>query len=156
MNIGRRAVRGISLIEVLIAFTLTCVFLAATLPAHRDSLIRDRVSASILHSESARKALLKACIRDDQAIVASNRDAGYVHVPPHDSDDYIGQIELSANCADNTLLVVIWTTRTGARMPPVIALSADGSGYGESWRCLLVEGDIRHVPSSCRMPVVEG
>jgi type II secretory pathway pseudopilin PulG len=155
VNTGRRAQRGITLIEVLIAFAVTCIFLAATLPAHRDSLIRDRVGASIQGAEAARKALLKTCIRDDQAIVTSNRDAGYVHVPPHNSDDHIGQIELSANCADNTLLVVIWTARTGARASPVIALSADGTGHGESWRCLLLEGDLRHVPSWCRMPVVE-
>ncbi|MBT8059024.1 MAG: type II secretion system protein [Xanthomonadales bacterium] len=155
MNSGRRAQRGISFIEVLIAFAVTCIFLAATLPAHRDSLIRDRVGASIQGAEAARKALLKACIQDDQAVVTSNRDAGYAHQPPHDSDDHISQIELSANCADNTLLVMIWTARTGARVSPVIALSADGTGHGESWRCLLVEGDLRHVPSSCRMPVVE-
>lgn len=156
MTIGFRLPRGISLIEILIAFAVTCIFLAATLPAHRDSLVRDRVAASVRGAEAARKALLKACIRDDQAIVASNRDAAYEHAPPHEGDDFIGQIELSARCAENSLLVMVWTARTGAAKDPVIALSAGGSGYGESWQCLLVEGDLRHVPATCRLPVVEG
>ena len=151
MNININANRGISVIEVLIAFAVTCIFLATTLPAHRDSLIRDRVSESIRMAIPAREALVKTCAADAQSLVKRNIDAGYLFIPSLEAGDYISKIELSADCARRSMIVLIWTGNTGATHDPVIALTADSSGHGESWSCQLLEGDLRHVPATCHM-----
>lgn len=147
--------RGLSLIEVLIAFAVTCVFLATTLPAHRDSLVRNRVSAGISQANAARQALTKACAADPNTVIESNRDAAYLHELPTDGESYVYRIELGADCAEKKMIVLLWTQNTGATRDPVIALSASSSGHGESWSCLLLDGDLRHVPSTCRLESVE-
>jgi hypothetical protein len=151
MTINMNANRGISIIEVLIAFAVTCIFLATTLPAHRDSLIRDRVSGSIRMAVPAREALMKTCAADAQSVVKRNIDAGYLFIPSPEAGDYISKIELSADCARRSMIVLIWTGNTGATHDPVIALTADSSGHGESWSCQLLEGDLRHVPATCHL-----
>jgi type IV pilus assembly protein PilA len=152
MTINMKASRGISIIEVLIAFAVTCIFLATTLPAHRDSLIRDRVSEGIRMAAPAREALVKTCAADPQSVVKRNIDAGYLYIPSPEAGDYISRIELSADCTRRSMIVLIWTGNTGATHDPVIALTADSSGHGESWICQLVEGDLRHVPPTCQLP----
>ena len=141
--------RGLTLIEVLIAFAVTCIFLVMTLPAHRDSLIRDRVAKAISSAEAAKKALIETCASNMNAVVARNRDAGYFYIPSAEAGDYISAIELGADCARKSMIIVIWTGNTGARNDPVITLTAIGSGHGESWSCHLMEGNLRHVPSIC-------
>jgi len=151
MKINIHANRGISVIEVLIAFAVTCIFLATTLPAHRDSMVRDRVSEGIRMASSAREALMKTCAADTQSVVKRNVDAGYLYIPSIEAGDYVRKIELSADCANRSMVVLIWTGNTGAANDPVIALTADSSGHGESWSCRLLEGNLRHVPSTCRL-----
>ena len=141
--------RGISLIEVLIAFAVTCIFLAMTLPAHRDSLVRDRVAKAISSVDAAKKALIETCASDQEAVVTQNLDADYFYIPSAEAGDFISDIELGANCARKSMVIVIWTGNTGASSDPVITLTADGSGHGESWSCHLMEGSLRHVPAVC-------
>ena len=141
--------RGITLIEVLIAFALVFIFLAMTLPAHRDSLVRDRVARAISSAETAKRALVETCASDQHAIVEINEDADYLYIPSAGAEDFISAIELDADCATKSMFIIIWTGNTGAREDPVITLTADGSGHGESWTCHILEGSLRHVPSTC-------
>lgn len=147
--------RGLSLIEVLIAFAVTCIFLASTLPAHRDSLVRNRVSAGISQATAARQALTKACAADPNAVIESNRDAAYLHELPAEGENFVHRVELGADCKTKKMVVLVWTQNTGAKRDPLIALSAASSGHGESWSCLLLLGELRHVPSLCRLESIE-
>ena len=142
-----------TLIEVLIVFAVICIFLAMTMPAHRDSLVRDRVAKAIRSADAAKKALIETCASDQYAVVNQNLEADYFYIPAAEVDaeeeDYINVIELRSDCAKKSMVIVIWTWHTGARTNPVLTLIADGTGHGESWSCHLMEGSPKHVPSNC-------
>ena len=149
---SRRLVKGVSLLEVMIVFAATMVFVAVTAPLSSDLNVRLRVAEGLSIVDSAQRALQESCQKDGHAIINSNHDAGFDYVPAGSEEDYVNSIALSANCAENNMFIVVWTTHTGAEQDPVIELSSnERNEAGEpTWNCRVIEGNLQHVPAVCR------
>jgi len=150
MNYNIHHSKGISLIEVLIVFAVVSIMMTATMPAFRDQVIREKVSKGLTHAASAQEALQRTCESNEQALVRSNLDADYFYIPSGTDEDHVNRILLGADCAKQTMAVVIWTGHTGAKTDPVIELSSDLANGPDNWACRLIVGDFRHVPEDCR------
>lgn len=148
MNICISKSKGVSLIEVMIAFSVTSILLAATLPSFADKVIRAKVDESLGLAESAKKALIKTCEANATAVVSKNLDANYFYLPTGTKEDYVNRILLGADCASDFMVIVIWTGSTGAKTDPILEFSANGPG-DETWTCRVIRGDLRHIPSVC-------
>lgn len=150
--------RGISLLEVAIAFAITCAMVAATLPNFQDYTIRARVNEALEQSSGAQGALVETCLNDSKAIVENFNDASYQFVPRMPEKDFVGRIELAANCARKDLVIRVWTFNTGAATDPVIewtakvpnGVTSEGFEAPYYWNCRLIRGDFGHVPPECR------
>ena len=150
--------RGISLLEIAIAFAITCAMVAATLPNFQDYTIRARVNEALEQSTGAQDALVKTCLVDNKAVVENANDTGYRYVPKIPEKDFVGRIELAANCARKDLVVRVWTFNTGAATDPVVEWTAKvpdsvttvGFETPYYWNCRLVRGEFGHVPPECR------
>jgi len=157
MNRSIHANKGISLIEVLIAFAVTSILLAATLPAHQDHAVRGRVSAGLSHAFSATEALQKTCASNSLAVISDKPGAGHSLFSAATQQGFVERISVQADCANQSMVVVIWTANTGAPVDPVIELSAQElteEGTEEfvgryHWACRLVRGDASHLPVEC-------
>ncbi len=153
-----RTQRGVSLLEVIIAFAITAVLVAITMPNFHDYSTRARVVDAMEQASPAQSALVRTCMADENAIVDSNADAGYVHRSTNPEHDFVDRVVLAADCAERNLVVMVWTYNTGAQPDPVIEWTAEvPSGvtvegfeppYG--WHCRLIRGDFAHVPTECR------
>ena len=150
MNIYARKSKGISLIEVLIVFAVTAIALAYTFPTLTDQAIRAKVSQGLTLAEPAKEALEKTCADNQQAIVHNNLEADYFYVPSGSDDDYLNRVLLGADCASQTMVIVLWTGNTGAVSDPIIELSSNGPDDAEAWTCRVIRGDTRHVPNDCQ------
>ncbi len=150
MNIYARKNKGISLIEVLIVFAVTAIALAYTFPTLTDQAIRAKVSQGLTLAEPAKEALEKTCADNQQAIVHNNLEADYFYVPSGSDDDYLNRVLLGADCASQTMVIVLWTGNTGAVSDPIIELSSNGPDDAEAWTCRVIRGDTRHVPNDCQ------
>ena len=156
--INRHRNQGISLIEVVIAFAITMILVAATMPNFHDYTVRARVAEGLRLTEPARQALVDACLADGSAIVSSNADADYHYRRPHIDSDFIDRIVLAADCEKKDLTVMVWMTQTGAAPEPVIELKAwvpsgvlsDAFEAPYTWHCRLIRGDFADVPPDCR------
>mgnify|MGYP001825185459 FL=1 len=156
--INRHRNQGISLIEVVIAFAITMILVAATMPNFHDYTVRARVAEGLRLTEPARQALVDACLADGSAIVSSNADADYHYRRPHIDSDFIDRIVLAADCEKKDLTVMVWMTQTGAAPEPVIELKAwvpsgvlsDAFEAPYTWHCRLIRGDFADVPTDCR------
>ena len=154
----RNKIRGISVLEIAIAFAITCALVAATLPNFHEYTIRARVNEALEQSSGAQGALVKTCLDDHRAVVENARDASYTYIPKMPDKDFVGRIELAANCARKDLVVRVWTFNTGAAQDPVIEWSAkvpdsvttEGFEAPYYWNCRLVRGEFGHVPPECR------
>lgn len=150
--------RGISLLEVIIAFAITAILVAATMPNFQDYNVRARVIEGLRLAEGAERALVRTCMRDEQAQVRDNKDADYWYRRPPADRDYIDRIEISADCAKKRLTVMVWMIQTGASPEPIIQLTAKvpngvtSEGFEEPyyWNCRLIRGNFAHVPEECR------
>lgn len=156
--INRHENRGLSFIEVVIAFAITSVLVAAAMPNFQDYAVRARVIEGLSVTTSAQNALVRTCIADETARVRTNQDAGYVYVPPASGENFVEKIVLAADCAKKDLIVMVWTGNTGASPEPIIEMSAripsgvTAGSFDEPyyWNCRIIRGDFSHVPSNCR------
>jgi Tfp pilus assembly major pilin PilA len=156
--INRHRNQGISFIEVIIAFAITMILVAATMPNFHDYTVRARVAEGLRLTEPARQALVDACLADGSATVSSNADADYHYRRPPVDSDFIDRIVLAADCEKKDLTVMVWMTQTGATPEPVIELTAwvpsgvlsDRFEAPYSWYCRLIRGDFADVPPDCR------
>ena len=154
----RHTSRGISLLEVAIAFAITCALVAATLPNFHDYTIRARVNEALEQSSVAQGALVEACMDDSHAVIRNSADAGFRYAPKTPEKDFVGQVELAANCARRDLVVTVWTFNTGAVNDPVVEWTARVPNGVTSetferpyyWNCRLLRGEFAHVPPECR------
>jgi Tfp pilus assembly protein PilE len=142
--------KGISLIEVIVVFAVTSVFVAYTLPDLGGLLIRAKVAEGLSLVEPAKAALEQTCESDHQAVVKDNLEAGYFYIPSGTEEDYLDRVQLGADCAKKTMVIVVWTGSTGANTDPVIELTANAPGAIEPWTCRLIRGNASHVPADCR------
>ncbi len=149
MEANVRKSRGISLIEVLIVFAVTAIAMAYTFPKLTDQAIRAKVSQGLSMAQTAIEALENTCAENQQAIVHNNLEADFFYVPSKSEDDYLNRVLLGADCASQTMVIVLWTGNTGAALDPIIELSSNGPGDAEAWTCRVIRGDTRHVPSDC-------
>jgi hypothetical protein len=149
MNICVRKNKGISVIEVMIAFAVTSMLLAYTLPSALEQGIRSRVEIGLSSARPAQQALLNTCQTNDKAMIRNNLDAGYSYIPTGSSEDYMDKILLGADCAKESMVIMIWTSSTGAPTDPVIELTANELSEDAAWTCRLIQGDLRYVPSVC-------
>jgi prepilin-type N-terminal cleavage/methylation domain-containing protein len=156
MNTRVRQNRGFSIIEVMVAFAVMALTLAFTLPSAIDQKIRDRVETTLEQASSAKQALLRTCDLDAKATVNSNFDAGYFYIPTGSDEDYMGRIALGADCANDSMKIVIWTSHTGAPTDPVLELTADRPDDSTAWTCRVIVGDLRHVPKVCQLSYQAG
>ena len=140
--------KGVSLIEIMIVFAVTFIMLASTLPSFIDKVIRAKVNESLSLAEPAKEALLKTCETNGTAVVHNNLEADYFYIPTGTKEDYVDRILLGADCANEFMVIIIWTGSTGAETNPILELSTDGAG-DNTWTCRVIQGDLRHVPSTC-------
>ena len=150
MNGQVRQNRGFSIIEVMLAFAVMALTLAFTLPSAFDQKIRDRVETTLEQASSAKQALLRTCEVDAKAMVNSNLQAGYFHIPTGSDEDYTDRILLGADCANDSMVIVIWTSHTGAPTDPVLELTSNQPDDSSAWTCRVISGDLRHVPNACQ------
>ena len=154
----RNIQKGISLLEVIIAFAITSILVAATMPNFQDYTVRGRVIEALRLAEPAERALVDTCMADESAIVNSNDDADYWYRRPSPDRDFIDRIVLAADCEQKNLTVMVWMINTGATPEPIIELSAKvpagvtAEGFEEPyyWNCRVIRGDFAHVPTDCR------
>lgn len=150
MDIHFRKGKGMSMIEVLIVFAVTSLAVAYSVPRLTDQAILANVVEGLSLAEPAKEALARTCANDQHAIVKNNLDADYFYVPSGSGDDHLNRVLLGADCANQTMVIVIWTGNTGAASDPIIELSSDGTDDSENWTCRLIHGDTHHVPSDCQ------
>jgi hypothetical protein len=150
MKASKHLNKGISLIEVLVVFAVTSIFVAYTLPDMGGLSIRAKVAEGLSLVEPAKAALEQTCEIDDHAVVKNNLEAGYFYVPSGTDEDYLDRVLLGADCAKKSMVIVVWTGSTGANTDPVIELTANAPGAAEPWTCRLIRGNASHVPADCR------
>lgn len=150
--------RGISLLEVVIAFAITSILVAATMPNFHDYSVRAKVEEGLVQATPAQSALVSACMRDPNAIVKANREANYQYVVTEPEKDFIDRVVLAADCHAKQLSVTVWTYGTGAETDPIIewtakvpsGVTAEGFEPPYYWNCRVIRGDFAHVPTECR------
>ena len=150
--------RGLSILEILIIFAIVSIVLGQTLPDPQHALIRANVSEGLEIASTAQNALIDTCASNDRAIVRTNLDADFFYLPAGTEEDHVSRILLDADCSIDNMVVVLWTTHTGAETDPVIELVAralpDQAVHGieksYAWNCHLLKGDLQHVPASCQ------
>jgi len=150
--------RGISLLEVIIAFAITSILVAATMPNYQDYTVRARVTEGLRQAMPAQSALVKACMKDEHAIVNENRDAGYVYATSSPDKDFVDKVVLAADCENKDLVVMVWLYNTGSLQDPVIEWTAkvpsgvmtEGFEPPYYWNCRIIRGEFAHVPPECR------
>lgn len=157
MNLFKKN-RGISLLEVIIVFAITSILVAATMPNLQDYTVRARVAEAMEQASDAQSALVRVCMRDEDAVVTENQDADYAYRPRSPDRDFVDRVTLAADCGDRNLTVTVWTFNTGARKDPVIewiakvpsGVTAEGFEPPYYWNCRVLRGDFAHVPADCR------
>ena len=150
--------RGQTLPEVLMGVAMLAIILGGFLINTEGDSIRSNVQHSFEVAMGAQKALLKTCQTNRQAQVRSNLDADYFYVPSATEEDHVSRVLLGANCASDDMVVVLWTTATGADTDPIIELVAQrlpGSSENQNridfaWKCHLIKGEPEHLPAGCR------
>ena len=155
---GSHTNRGLSLLEVIIAFAITAILVAATMPNFHDYAVRARVSEALDATLPAQGALVRACMQDENAIVKSNAGADYFYRPYSPDKDFVDRVTLAADCANKDLIVMVWTFNTGAEPDPIIewtakvpsGVTAEGFEKPYYWNCRIIRGDFAHVPPECR------
>jgi len=155
---NRHTSRGISLLEVIIAFAITSVLVAATMPNFQDYTVRARVNDALERASLAQDALVRTCKNNETAIVSSNRDADYVYSAPALDENFVDRVTIAADCSKKDLVVMIWTYNTGASPDPIIewtakvpsGVTAEGFETPYYWNCRVIRGDFAHVPPECR------
>ena len=155
---NRKQSRGISLLEVIIAFAITSVLVAATMPNYQDYTVRARVNEALKLASPAQGALVRACQDDQSAVVKSNREAGYVYSPTTPDQDFVDRVTVAADCGKKDLVVMVWTYNTGGQPDPIIewtakvpsGVTAEGFETPYYWNCRIIRGDFAHVPPECR------
>ncbi|NNL03659.1 MAG: hypothetical protein HKO85_00120 [Xanthomonadales bacterium] len=158
MNTSKQAMPGISLLEVIIAFAITSILVAVSMPNFKDYTARARVSEALQQAIPAQNALVRTCMENNRAVVSENRDAGYTYRPSLPERDFIDRVELNADCARKRLSVTVWTFNTGASPNPIIEWSAKiPKGVTAEvfeppyyWTCRVIRGDFAHLPPECR------
>ena len=101
---NRHTSRGISLLEVIIAFAITSVLVAATMPNYHDYTVRARVNEALSLASPAQDALVRTCKKDEKALVTSNQDAGSVYAAPALDQDFIDRVDTLAALGQNVLI----------------------------------------------------
>ncbi len=155
---GTHTSRGISLLEVIIAFAITSILVAATMPNYQDYTVRARVNEGLRMALPAQDSLVRACRRDGQAIINENRDAGYVYRSSTPERDFVDHVVLAGDCKKRDLVVMVWLYNTGGEQDPVIewtakvpsGVLAEGFETPYYWNCRIIRGDFAHVPRECR------
>ncbi|MEE4216311.1 MAG: pilin [Xanthomonadales bacterium] len=150
--------RGISAIDLLVVCAAVAITVSFAIPKFSDQTIRSRVSEGLLLVDRAKEALQTTCANDPGAVVNGNLDAGFLYVPAGTEDDFVKRILLGADCAQDSMVIVIWTSSTGAERDPVVEWTAEvnpdpagaESGQALSWNCRLIQGESEHVPAACR------
>jgi type IV pilus assembly protein PilA len=155
---SKKTSRGISLLEVVIAFAITSILVAATMPNLHDYSVRARVEEGLMQAIPAQNALVAACMRDNNAIIKDNLEAGYQYVATDPDKDFVDRVVLAADCAGKQLSVMVWTFGTGAETDPIIewmakvpsGVTSEGFEPPYYWNCRVIRGDFAHVPADCR------
>lgn len=142
--------RGLSLLDAAMAFAVCSLLVSFTVPSWFHGKVRQRVDVGLALVDEARMALESACATDPTAVVRDNLDADYFYIPSDSAADHARKILLGADCTEQKMAVVLWTSHTGAPVDPVVEWAGNGLGPDAQWTCRLVVGDERHVPGECR------
>lgn len=150
--------RSISFLEVVIAFVITAILVAATIPNFHNYTVRAKVEEGLQQATPAQSALVRACMKDETTVVRSNRDAAYHYTAQDPDKDFVDRVSVEADCARRDLVVTVWLYNTGAQPDPVVewtakvpsGVTAEGFEPPYYWNCRVIRGDFAHVPSECR------
>jgi type IV pilus assembly protein PilA len=152
------ASKGISLLEIMIAFAFTTVLLAVTMPHYQDYTVRARISEGLNTLSSDQDFLLETCASDPSAKVSAGYETVYASETSGQEREFVFKTLVEADCAKRAMSIVVWTWNTGADPDPVLELSAtylpdvvNGDAFGEyDWTCRVIRGELSHVPAGCQ------
>jgi len=150
--------RGISLLEVMIAFAFTTVLLAVTMPHSQDYTIRGRISDGLITLSDSQESLIETCASDPLANFSEGYETVYSSSSSVQEREFVFKALSEADCANRALSIVVWTWNTGADPDPILELTAkftpdvvNGDAFGQyTWTCRVIRGDLNHVPSGCQ------
>ena len=150
MNIKLRTNRGFSMVKLLTLVGLVVLLMGLMFDSTHDSAIRNKVDQGLDMAEAAKKALLKTCNSKGDAVITSNRDAGFSFF----ESMYLAEVKVSGDCSSGDLEIAIRTQNTGAKTSPELVLFGDldslANSSGSDWNCALRKGEPDHVPEACR------
>jgi len=150
--------KGISLLEVMIAFAFTTVLLGLTMPHYQDYTIRARISDGLSGLSGNQEALVETCTSDPTAMVSEGYETVFSSGSTAQEREFVFKTLAEADCAKRTMSVVVWTWNTGADPDPILELSAkfmpdvvNGDAFGQYiWTCRVIRGELNQVPSGCQ------
>lgn len=143
-----KPIQGLSLIELLIVIAIFATLLSLALPTYQDHTVRAKVSEGLSMSAGAKAAVAEFCQTSPTASIGSIVGLGYSDAL---SSKYVRSLEALSLGADCTRPVIGFEViNSGAEIAPIIALVGQLQGSDMHWQCVLLAGEPRQVPPSCR------
>lgn len=136
---------GFTLIELMIVVAVIAIIMTLAIPTYSNYSIRSKLSSAIAQVDSAKSAVVTACLKDDKISSLSNSLAEYEFKP----SKYVKNIVLGSSCSSPT--ITISTRATGAKPNPVLTMTGKPSDQAGqmTWTCVSSGLNI-HVPDNCR------
>jgi hypothetical protein len=140
-----RYLRGVTAIDLLMVFAITCICVVAGTPFVSNYAVRSRLAEAIIVAESARAAVTVACTEEPNLGKLSNQAVGFTFAGAR----YVSDVELTGSCAEARIRLL--TVNTGAEPDPVVTLiGVSGPGNNRiDWTCSSSGRDL-HMPKGCR------